>query len=349
MNCSRPWRTLAIVIASVLVSAGAQPANPRVDLSLNVGESEAVLALIAKKQAGQSIEERDWQRLFSSEPYIRLKRRETDMKRAFSDDEFRTFVLSEPLSVRARELERTLRAWQRADLQAAASRALAYLPADARIQATVYPVIKPQSNSFVYELRTNPAIFLYLDPKLDAAQFENTVAHELHHVGYASVDAAFDASIAGLPEKARAAAEWMGAFGEGFAMLAAAGGPDVHPHAVSPRADRDRWDADIARVGEHMKALEAFFLDIVGGRLTAGRIQEAGMAFFGVQGPWYTVGWKMAVTIEKTFGRPVLIACMQDPRRLLLTYNRAAAEIARTGGERVPLWSPGLLRALEAH
>lgn len=343
----RVCRPLMLVVAGVLASASAQPSNPRVELTLNVEESDAVLALIARKQSGRAIEDRDWERLFATEPYVRLKRREADMQRTFSDDAFKRFVLSDELSARAPELERTLRAWQTADLQAAAARALAYLPAGARIRAKVFPVIKPQSNSFVYELRTDPAIFLYLDPGLDAAQFENTVAHELHHVGYSSVDAAFDASVAGLPAQARAAAEWMGAFGEGFAMLAAAGGPDVHPHAASPQDDRERWDRDLARLGEHMHALEAFFLDVIAGKITDGRIQQAGMAFFGVQGPWYTVGWKMAAIIEQRFGRAALIECMQDPRKLLATYNRAASELARAGGERLPQWSPELLRAVD--
>jgi hypothetical protein len=36
------------------------------------------------------------------------------------------------------------------------------------------------------------------------------------------------------------------------------------------------------------------------------------MSFFGVQRPWYTVGWQMAVVIEKTMGQDVLIASMCD-------------------------------------
>jgi hypothetical protein len=69
-------------------------------------------------------------------------------------------------------------------------------------------------------------------------------------------------------------------------------------------------------------------------------------SFFGVQGPWYTVGWKMAVTIERHFGRARLIACMLDPRQVLAVYNQAAAEQDRAGGEQLPLWSPELLRVL---
>ena len=61
-------------------------------------------------------------------------------------------------------------------------------PTEAYIHAKVFPVIKPITNSFVFETTTDPAIFLYLDPEESAAKFENTVAHELHHIGYASVE-----------------------------------------------------------------------------------------------------------------------------------------------------------------
>lgn len=70
--------------------------------------------------------------------------------------------------------------------------ARAHLPPEARIRATVHVVIKPRTNSFVFEVRTNPAIFLYLDPARTGPQFENTVAHELHHIGFASVQGRTD-------------------------------------------------------------------------------------------------------------------------------------------------------------
>ena len=86
-------------------------------------------------------------------------------------------------------LRHTLDAWQRADLVASARRVLAYLPDQAHIRAKVFPVIKPVTNSFVFESTTDPTIFLYLDPEESAAKFENTVAHELHHIGYSSIEA----------------------------------------------------------------------------------------------------------------------------------------------------------------
>lgn len=142
---------------------------------------------------------------------------------------------------------------------------------------------------------------------------------------------------------------WVGAFGEGFAMLAAAGGPDVHPHAVSPPEDRARWDRDVARFDADLDSVQTFLLDVAEGRLQTEEEQgKIAYTFYGVQGPWYTVGWKMATVIEKVYGRKRLIECMLDLRLLLPTFNQAAAMLSRNGGEHLTTWSPELLKALAA-
>jgi len=223
---------------------------------------------------------------------------------------------------------------------------LAYLPDWARIRAHVYPVIKPRTNSFVFEASTDPAIFLYLDPLESAAKFENTVAHELHHIGFSSVSLDDSTRYAGLPPATRTALQWLSAFGEGFAMLAAAGGPDVHPHATSPPADRARWDRDLRHFGPDLQTLDRFFLDVIDGRLAGDAATERAMTFFGVQGPWYTVGWRMAVMVERHDGRAALIRCMLDPRELLERYDAAARDARGQGGPALPLWSPRLIAAL---
>jgi Putative zinc dependent peptidase (DUF5700) len=341
---------IAAWAAAPPVCAGQAAATPRVQVPAVSDEADAVLAILAKRKLGRSITRADWQRLFSSEGYVRLKKREEAMKRSFTDEEFKKFVLSDGLLRRADALRATLGKWERADLTGAAARALAYLPAGARLRAKVYLVIKPQTNSFVFELETNPAIFLYLDPALDAAQFENTVAHELHHVGYAASCGPQSESpqFTSLPKNVRTVYEWATAFGEGFAMLAAAGGPNVNPHAESLPEERARWDRSMTHYNENLGRLDRFFLAIAEKRLTDPReIRKEGYSFFGIQGPWYTVGWKMAVTIERTYGRARLIGCLCDPLRFLETYNSAAAEQNRAGHARLALWSPELLRALE--
>lgn len=56
-------------------------------------EPEAVLSILAKRKNNQPITEEDWRRLFQSEGYVRLKRRELGMKRSFEDTDFKSFVL----------------------------------------------------------------------------------------------------------------------------------------------------------------------------------------------------------------------------------------------------------------
>ena len=325
----------------------APPVESSIQLRLDTSEAEAVLVVLDRLAARHLVEEGTWAQVFASEPYQRLKQREAKMQRAFTDSAFRRFVESPALVARTDSLRRTLAAWSEADLMASARRVMAYLPDTARIRAKVYPVIKPQTNSFVFEPSTNAAIFLYLDPTVSAAQFENTVAHELHHIGFASVSGSQEAMRAQLSPGAAKVVEWMGAFGEGLAMLAAAGSPDVHPHATSPAADRARWDRDMGHFNDDLAALERFFTGILDQQYKSDAdVQKAGYSFFGVQGPWYTVGYRMAAMVEKRFGREVLIECMLDPRELLAHYNTAAADSMRAGHGTLATWSPAFLRRL---
>ncbi len=286
-------------------------------------EAEAVLAILTKQQAAQPVTAADWQRLFASEGYVRLKQREATMKRPFTDEEFRAFVLSERLAGQRQALADTLAQWQRAEMTRATRLALAYLPPAARLRAKIYPVIKPRDNSFVFDVKNDPAIFLYLDPTVSRAKFENTLAHELHHIGYSSSCPTVTAAreIAALPPSPQGVVKLIGAFGEGFAMLAAAGGPRIHPHAVSNAEERARWDRDVANFNDDLKTVERLFLGALAQRLTDEEIQKTASSFYGVQGPWYTVGWQMSVVIEQAYGRAKLIECICDQRKLLPTYN----------------------------
>ncbi len=322
-------------------------ASSTIQLKLNTEETEAVLLILKKSFAGTPILDSDWQNLFATEPYVRLKKREAAMHRDFTDDDFRRFVLSPELMANRSALRNTLDAWKQADLVASARRVLTYLPEQAAIKAQVFPVIKPKTNSFVFETTTDPTIFLYLDPKESAAKFENTVAHELHHIGYASIESLAEARQKDVTANAKPAVEWMGAFGEGFAMLAAAGGPDVDPQATSSPEDHARWEHDMANFNQDLGALQEFFLDVINQRLVGKeKIDEKAYSFFGAQGPWYTVGYKMSVIVEKRFGRKTLIDCMLDPRELLSRYNQAAKEIDERGQEKLALWSPELMQKI---
>jgi Putative zinc dependent peptidase (DUF5700) len=329
----------------VFLAVSLPPAPRATDLVVVTDEAEAALEILERLQAGRPVDDEAWRRLFAAEGYRRLKSREAAMGRAFEDSSFRRFLLSDTLRVRTAELRATLRQWRRADLGAARAKALAYLPARTPIRARIYLLIKPRTNSFVFQPDTDPAIMLYLDPARTRAQLENTVAHELHHIGYAAAcrsrgDATAEAALA----EARG---WLGAFGEGVAMLAAAGGPDVHPHAVSAAEDRTRWDRDVGQAAADLRRVEGFLLDVLDRRVTdPDSIRRAGMSFFGVQGPWYTLGWLMASTVERSAGRPALVASLCDPVRLLRRYN-AAARAPRSGEPALPTWSDTLLARLD--
>ena len=341
---------LFLGISSVLLGQSIQTStsSDRIHLTLNTDEAAAVLALLDKRAAGTAITDADWQHLFATEPYVRLEKRETSMGRRFAQDDFKKFVLSAELSASATQLRHTLDAWKQTDLVASSRRVLAYLPEQSVIRATIYPVIKPGRNSFVFETQSNPAIFLYLDPEESAAKFENTVAHELHHIGYSSVESLAEAGQKDVPPNAKPAAEWMGAFGEGFAMLAAAGSPDADPHAASSPKEHARWDHDLAKFNQDLASLQQFFLDVIDQKLVSkDKIDEKAYSFFGdAQGAWYTVGYKMSVLVEKHFGRKVLIECMLDPRQLLARYNQAAEELNRSANEKLPLWSAELMQKI---
>jgi hypothetical protein len=242
-------------------------------------------------------------------------------------------------------LRKTLSKWMETNVENIGKSVLRYLPDSARIKAKIYPVIKPATNSFVFDLDRDPAIFLYLDENLSREKFENTLAHELHHIGFGTACPPADAEkeIDALPEGKRKVLRWTGAFGEGFAMLAAAGGPGIHPHEASEESERSRWDSDVVNFDSDLLKVQSFFLDLLAGKLSEREEIALARSFYGIQGPWYTVGWKMAVVIEEESGRPALIDCFCDGRKLLPAFNKAAAARNRRTGEELTRWDQKLL------
>jgi hypothetical protein len=333
------WIAAALsVFAAQTIAA---QASERVDLKVDLSEANAVLSILDKRAQGHPIENAEWEKLFSTAPYQRLKQRESSMHRPFTDEKFKMFVAT--LDARRAALRETLAAWSKTDLQAIASRPLAYLPANATIRASVYPVIKPQSNSFVFEAATNAAIFLYLDPAVSHTEFENTVAHELHHIGLASNQNDYEKRIQSLPENARKVALWMGAFGEGVAVLAAAGGLNNAPLAAYPERDQCDWNLHMERVHSDLEQVNQFFLDVIHGDLRNDAVAHVASSFFGYRGPWYTVGYFMAATIERRLGRAALVETLTDPRNFVAKYNEAAGS---RPGERLPVFSAEVIEAV---
>jgi hypothetical protein len=347
-------KTRLILLISIFVVGCApsiQPALPdlgnRLQVKLVDDEAKSALAILEQEFAARPVDESQWQRLFSAEGYLRLKEREDHMKRTFTDADFRSFIQSDSLVRRTPALRQAVAGFEKIDVSSAARQALGYLPAGARIVARLYPEIKPHTNSFVFSPDSIPGIFLYVDPARTPAEFQNTLTHELHHIGLNSVcPSEPDTS---LKEPMRTLVYRMGGFGEGFAMLAAAGTPDSNAHYESDSASRNQWDRDVANHEENLRLLETFFLDVVEGRVTLpDSVNTLAGQFYGRQGPWYTVGWKMSVTIEKVFGRSSLLEVMCDPPALLRRYNEAVAAWNRSHAEKLPVWSDRLMERLRA-
>src|SRR4051794_4023372 len=122
---------LKIFTCVLLVLTAQSAAWAAVNVTLVTDEAEAVLAILTKKKAGETIVEADWQRVFQSEGYVRLKQRETSMQRPFEDAAFKTFVILDELAARLPALAETLARWRQADVTRAVRLALAYLPKDA--------------------------------------------------------------------------------------------------------------------------------------------------------------------------------------------------------------------------
>jgi hypothetical protein len=304
-------------------------------------EAEAAMAILDTIATGREPTDGDWHRLFATRGYVRLKEREAAMQRAFTDADFMAFLRSPEAREKAPGWRRALDRWSPALVEPAAARARAYLPQGARLDATIFPMIKPRPNQFVFGVGSDPAIFLYLDPAVSPAKSANTMAHELHHIGLGSacVDSAANAGAVATLRR------WTSAFGEGLAMMAAAGGPDAHPHADSPAEERAEWDRNAARFAEELSEQNAFFLKVLDGTAGDEAVVVAKMrGYFGVQGPWYTVGWRMARVIERNLGRARTIDAFCRGGTLLATYNEAAAREDR----RLPRWDDRLAKALAA-
>ncbi len=175
------------------------------------------------------------------------------MKHDFSDADFRAFLFSDALLARRSDWERTLAAWKSADQQAEGRRMLDDVPANARIRAEVEAMIKPQTNSFVFERACEPPDVLYLDPQRTRERSENTVVHELRHSSLASVKGETEKLLGGRQPLGQRAVDYRGAFGAGLATLAAAGGAEGPGAAsITPPPRGGGWPRGRVGAGLHL-------------------------------------------------------------------------------------------------
>lgn len=75
----RPLRTSAAF--ALLVACRHAASDPRLQVPMVTDEADAVLAIVNECAFGQTPADPDWQRLFSSEGYRRLKERDASLQR----------------------------------------------------------------------------------------------------------------------------------------------------------------------------------------------------------------------------------------------------------------------------
>jgi hypothetical protein len=315
-----------------------------IHVRLVTDEPEVALQILQKRHESKSITEADWKSLFETEGYKRLKERELGMKRDFTEEEFKKFMMSDDLLKQRASLESALARWKKVAVEDCARTSLSYLPAGSELRATVMYLIKPRHNSFVWGTDgPDPAVMLYLDPDQATEDQAMTIAHEFHHIGYSSRCPSKEYKVwyEKQPNAKQTALTWLRALGEGFAVLASAGGPDTEPFKYSTKEVKDAFKMGVASNPERMKMLEAFLAEVLDGKLDETKAQERAMEFYGLVGPWYTTGWVIACTIERAFGRQKLLDCYLDPRLILATYNAAAKQLGN-----LPIWRDELVTRL---
>ena len=102
-----PQLPAAVIVAAMLACPAPGQTTSRVSLNLDASEAETVLAILDKRATHQDVTPVDWQKLFATTPYQRLKQRETSMRRPFTDEAFMSFVAT--LDAHRELLRRTLR------------------------------------------------------------------------------------------------------------------------------------------------------------------------------------------------------------------------------------------------
>jgi hypothetical protein len=76
--------------AAFLIAVPVAASPPPDELTLVTDEAEAALAILSRQTS--DVDDAAWQRLFTSEGYKLLQRREASMQRSFTYDEFRAFL-----------------------------------------------------------------------------------------------------------------------------------------------------------------------------------------------------------------------------------------------------------------
>ena len=320
MAWKRWW---ALLLVLVLVGCGTPPASspstatPSSNVHLDVSGAQAMLDFCQALAEGQPWDEAAVREMAASPPYQVLIAHHHRLDAAFTAEEFVRMLLAlrtgASFSSNSERLARIHKAYRLACTRVTALRARlkrlgdpglvkrateqarAALPPQARLEATVY--ILPDGWSSGYALEG--AIVLDLLQVADSAWAEKTLAHELHHIGAASL----------LPPPCPEPG--LGAALETLTALA-------HEGAATWYVDGWRGSpgqADLALV-------EAFLRDALTGQLTEeelpGRKAELVQ---GTRGPLYRVGNRMMAELAAARGDAWVKKHLGDPVGLLRAWR----------------------------
>ncbi len=116
-----------VTVFPTVVSTVMPSASPIAGVRIDASEAQATLSVLAKLRRGAPVTASDWNALFATRGYQRLKERKAKFKRSFTDDQFKAFVSSPKLISQSQALADTLRRWMSANITQIAQRSFAYL------------------------------------------------------------------------------------------------------------------------------------------------------------------------------------------------------------------------------
>jgi hypothetical protein len=232
--------------------------------------------------------------------------------------------------------------------QAALEKARRYLPPEADVSSRFHVVVFGASGAFsvgdengfdLLQLKRRP------DGEIDVQWLIDLFAHEMHHSGFKSATKQHLGEIVDDDRIQLAGvlvAEGMATYftTPPFDQLEKWRTSD-DPTERGLAAD---WDSHIANMPSIYRQAETDIAAGLDGKFTTEDLMTRWLG--GMQGPAYGLGVDMVRLIDHQLGTDVAISLARDPRRLLNTYNSAAAR-ARDRGEDAYLFDAVLAERLE--
>jgi len=205
-------------------------------------------------------------------------------------------------------------------VERAMRKALEHLPAGADLDCTVYFLLDGESGA--YALAGDLAVDLLQVDFEGWLSLENSLAHELHHVGLEG----FMPDIDRLPDPERQAVSLLGlCVVEGSALYLIHGyptGPGPSAKTRGCRADYLRYSSELDM---WMSRLERAMERALAGGFNAKSFEREVRAFLeGYMGAAYWVGARMVEAIAVELGRRAAVDILSSLQDFLPTYNRCA-------------------------